>query len=351
MTRRRRLLTGAAVALAAGAGLAAVAIRPLPAMLPATVPAGGLACAPIAGSDGAEDFAADPARARLLAAIDDRRTADLGRPVRGRIAAIGATGAGPDLTEGQPARFHPHGIDLVRGGGRTSLLVVNHPDGWHGARSTVEFYDVAAAGRLVHRRTVSLPGADRLNDVAALSHDRFLVTNETRARHGTIAEGWTFLTRRGDGSVLLYDGRTARTVLAGLGFANGIAIDRPRRRVAVAASVDGTLTVGRIGQDGAIADPRVLPIGIGPDNVVATNRGWLVARHAALLAFTRHAADPAAPSPSRLSLVRDDPAQVSDLARVPAALSGAATAYPWAGMVFVGRVFLPALRCRMRPTG
>jgi len=129
--------------------------------------------------------------------------------------------------------FHPCGLSLFCGpNGERRLFVVN-------LRGTddnaVEAFDVEGE-RLRHAGTARDP--EHLigpNDLVALDGDRFYVTNDHGARQALLevleigaALPWS--------TVVFYDGSHFHTVAKRIEQANGIALDRARRRLYVAAS-------------------------------------------------------------------------------------------------------------------
>jgi arylesterase / paraoxonase len=129
--------------------------------------------------------------------------------------------------------FHPHGLGLFCSkNGERRLFVINH----RGTEDhVVEVFDVEGE-RLRHAGTVRDP--EHLigpNDLVALDGDRFYVTNDHGARQALLevleigaALPWS--------TVVFYDGSHFHTVAKRIEQANGIALDRARRRLYVAAS-------------------------------------------------------------------------------------------------------------------
>ncbi|TPE60489.1 hypothetical protein FJQ54_10815 [Sandaracinobacter neustonicus] len=306
---------------------------------PPSGPAANLAaCQPL--GDGSPDFSggedAAAAPGGLIVSFDDRRGGGRGSL---RLLTDGAAGVAlsDDLTGGVPARFHPHGIGTVETADGLWVMAVNHPDGWDGASSTVEVFQWSG-GRLLHRRSVSLPGFQRLNDVLPVSAYAFYATNESRAAHGAARELLTYLLKRGDGSLLFHDGQATREVLGGFAFANSVERSGAET-LAVSDSIKGQVLLlqGDIGS-GRVHLAQTLDSGEGPDNLTRQADGnLLLARHDRLREFAQHAAGKSAVSPWSLARISPETGAVTTLVVSDGV---EAPAVPVASMLPSGRVFL-----------
>ena len=205
--------------------------------------------------------------------------------------------------------FHPHGIDLVvNADGRAVLYVINrrHPlrnrtqDGQPGAgragsqwdtMPTVEVFDVDEAGGLHHRRTVRDQRLCRVNEIAGIDPDRFLVSNDggSCGRWGRRLERALGLKR---GNVVLVEmdeatgASTITRIAEGIGFANGLAVDA--QHLYVAATREQALLVYRLDDfdetGGPAAPVGTIAIAGGPDNLSwVSEHVLLVAVHPSLL--------------------------------------------------------------------
>ncbi|UEM18421.1 hypothetical protein JL100_014910 [Skermanella mucosa] len=281
--------------------LAAVALV----MMLATGPAAGAGpCEPVTLVDeatgrsvvGAEDIALDQDSGRLVVSAHDRLAgADPGGGLYGLDLGHLATGGVRvrDLADGTVRR--PHGIDLYEG---KTLFVVDRGDGEIGS-TAVWIIDLAGGGR----RRVENPLLCRANDIAALDSTRFLFTADHGAcgRIGVAVENILGLAR---GFVGYFDGETVRAVASGLDFPNGIAVNRRRDEVVVAATRGRELLV--YGQAELLAGAparRRLPLDGAPDNLSVTDDGRiLVALHPALwrLALHRYGLPGGEHAPSRI---------------------------------------------------
>lgn len=190
---------------------------------------------------GPEDIVIDHTAGVAFVSSEQRRSAT------GKIVVPGPGGAifALDLNGGPLAKrlltdqealgfpFHPHGMSLFCGpNGERRLFVINHRGSEDHA---VEAFDVEG-GRLRHVRTVG--DREHLispNDLVALDGDRFYVTNDHGARQALLR-----VLEDGAGlpwsTVVFYDGSRFHTVATRIEFANGIALDRARRRLYVAAT-------------------------------------------------------------------------------------------------------------------
>ena len=134
--------------------------------------------------------------------------------------------------------FHPRGCSLFtdKNGERRLMVISDRAASNH----VVEIFDVVGAAfetvGLRHVRTVV--DADHLispNDLAALDGDRFYVTNDHGARN-MLLRSLEDLCGLPLSTVVFWDGSRFHKVAGGIVFANGIALDRNRGRLHVAAT-------------------------------------------------------------------------------------------------------------------
>lgn len=320
-------------------------------------------CRPVPGVDGPEDVEWHPSEPFALISSFDRRAASEGRPRPGAIFRIPLDRpAEPvNLTPDAGIHFRPHGISMhVGGDGRTTLFVVNHPgetrfgappEPLEGPAHTIEVFDLVG-GRLVHRRQLADPLLVGPNDIVAVDHERFYVTNDHGTRPGLMRKVEDYL-RLPWADVVYYDGREFRRVAEGLSYANGIQLSPDGERVWVTEVTRSRLAEYRRDPGtGSLEEIRRFGLGFGADNINldrATGALW-IGGHAKLLTFARHASDASVDAPSQV--IRVDMADDAvDLHTVflddGDLLSGASAAAYRDGTLLIGAVFSPhALLCR-----
>ncbi len=173
--------------------------------------------------------------------IESPRDVDTSRPVR-----LDATNLTGDLAEELDLR--PHGISLYAGApgesaGQRSLFVISHRlrqtgggPFTQGKMHVIEAFALSMDGLgLTHRSTIrheddggAAGGASLCspNDLAALDHERFLITNSfgSCSPLGQILEAAAGLFGFGWSNVLYYDGENFNKVADGFLSANGIAV-------------------------------------------------------------------------------------------------------------------------------
>ena len=141
--------------------------------------------------------------------------------------------------------FHPHGCSFFAGkNGERRLMVISHRSK---SDHVVEIFDVVGDTfdtlRLNHLHTVV--DDDHLispNDVVVLDGERFYVGNDHSARSNLLRSvedlsGFPLST------VSFWDGSRGHTVASGISFANGMALDRARGRLYVAATRSKKISV------------------------------------------------------------------------------------------------------------
>jgi arylesterase / paraoxonase len=270
-------------------------------------------CTDVAGIPGAEDIAIDRSGGRMFIASDDRRATAAGTPKRGAVYVMPIRGADAisgrlDATGGMPAAFHPHGISrFADADGKTTVMVVNHPKGFNVYDgTTVEIYDASADNTLTHRRTVTIPGLTRINDIVATGPNSFYATSETDLAFGSLAESLSIITD-GDrsGAVWLFDGTAGKKMASGIGFANSLALTKDGKTLYVSGTTSrGIFIYDRNPATGALTKREGAFVGTGADNLDVEDDGrvWIAA-HPKLLSFIQHASNPAKPSPSQIIIL------------------------------------------------
>lgn len=134
--------------------------------------------------------------------------------------------------------FHPRGCSFfAAGNGERRLMVISDRSN---SEHVVEIFDVDGKTfdgvALRHVRTIG--DADHFvspNDLVALDGDRFFVTNDHGARN-VLLRSLEDMFGLPLSTVVFWDGSRCHTVAKGIVFANGIAIDRARSRLYVAAT-------------------------------------------------------------------------------------------------------------------
>jgi arylesterase/paraoxonase len=266
-------------------------------------------CRPVTGGGiaGIEDIAIDgETRVAFFSGYDRWRQAR-GETMRGAIwtyALDGGDAVPVDATStALPAGFHPHGISLWRGeDGRKVLFVINH----FGGRHTVEIFDVDGA-RLSHRMTVEGETMVSPNDLVGTGPNSFYVTNDHAYETG-IMRTIEDLGRLRVSTVVHFDGEAWKTVMHGVGGANGINLSADGRSLYVSAMSERAVRVlDRDPQTNDVTPRTVVDVAGYADNIdVEANGDLLLAVHTKVFAFLAHAADEGKLSPSHLLRLRAD---------------------------------------------
>jgi arylesterase/paraoxonase len=298
---------------------------------PEVLAAGGFGeCTVVAGFPGGEDLEWSNTHRRVLISSVDFRAMTRGEPASGGLYAWDPAGLGtwvPLVVEGDfTGGLHPHGIGIWREPGRELLFVVNHPD-W--ATSVVDIFTVGPFPTLRHLRRVEHPLFISLNDISPVGPDHFYATNDGGAPNGSVermSEMAAGLARASVVEVHLgavpTEGGNAergnpadpqvRIVASDLGYANGILAMPDNGPVVVAESLGRRLRAYAPIPGGGLEPLAELDLSTGVDNLSLGPDGLLwVGAHPNMLDFLRHAADPAARSPSEVLRLRWDPAERS----------------------------------------
>jgi arylesterase / paraoxonase len=317
-------------------------------------------CTLVPGIPGAEDMELDRERRVLWVSSDDRRRGQ--EAVSGTIHAIAfdqtsMTGNAATLA-GFPAdsAFSPQGLSLYTAAdGARVLGVVNHPNGHlnHGM-TAVELFDVASDNSLRHRRTISIHGLTRINDIAMTGPDSFYATSESDAAQGSLGEfaGFILDTDR-TGAIWHVNGTTGSVLADGLSFANSVALSPDGRRLYATGTMDRTLHIySRDLANNALTRVDMAQVGTGLDNlsVEPDGRIWLAA-HPKLFTFLHYIKQPDQRSAPSQVLIVEPSAQGTGgkvdqvlLQQGTPAFSAASVAVRDGNRMVLGSAFSPGLQ-------
>jgi arylesterase / paraoxonase len=321
-------------------------------------------CIDVIGFPGAEDIVLDRAGQRMFVASDDRRATAAGQAKRGGVYVLPIRGSEAisgrfDQTKGIPAAFHPHGISrFVDSEGKTTIMVVNHPKGFNNYEGTsVEIYDVGAENAFTHRRSVTIPGLTRINDVAATGPDSFYATSESDLTHGSMAEALSIITDDDrTGAIWHFNGTTGTKLDTGIGFANSLALTADGKTLYASGTTSRAIYIyDRDPATNAIKRRDAAYVGTGADNLDVEDDGRLwIAAHPKLLSFVQHASNPAKAAPSQVIVL--EPATSGAGGKVDQiylkdgkdGFSGASVAVRDGDTMVLGSVFEPGIRvCKL----
>lgn len=220
--------------------------------------------------------------------------------------------------------FHPRGCGFFAGkdGVRRLLVISDRARGDH----VVEMFDVTgetfATVGLQHVRTVA--DTEHLispNDLVALDGDRFYVTNDHGARF-LLLRSLEDLCGLPWSTVVFWDGHRCHTVAREIAFANGIALDRDRNRLYVAATRSKKIHVyawdaNDPAQD--LTDSGSLDLPGCPDNLEWDEEGHLwIGADPSFVKLALYAADMSPTAPSlvlRLCFDGEKPPRVEEVWR------------------------------------
>ena len=276
-------------------------------------PVFGGTCTDVGSMAGAEDIVLDRTAGKMFISSDDRRAVMTGAPKRGAIYVMPIWGADAisarlDATGGVPAAFHPHGISrFVDAQGKATLMVVNHPKGAMDYTGTsVELYDEAPDNTLTHRRTVTIAGLTRINDIVATGPDSFYATSESDLAQGSFSESLSIITDSDrSGAIWHFDGATGRKLEGGIGFANSLALTKDGKTLYASGTTSRAIFIyDRDPATHVLKRRDVAFVGTGVDNLDVEDDGRLwIATHPKLLSFIQHASNPKKAAPSQVIIL------------------------------------------------
>lgn len=249
-------------------------------------------CKAVEGVTGAEDITIDPQRPVAYISAYDRRAALAGESFEGGIFrhSLEEDSASPErLNTGALSDFRPHGMDIhTDEDGQQSLFVVNHGNDEH----SIEIFDLDN-GDLEHRRTVRDPMLNSPNNLVAVSHEQFYVTNDHGGQSETMRKLEDYL-RLPLSNVLLFDGEGFSEAATGLRFANGINQSPDGETIYVAGTTEpGIYVYERNPETNELSYHHTIELITGPDNIEVDSMGTLwVGGISRLLGFVEHVDNP-----------------------------------------------------------
>lgn len=330
MRIRRLIRTALLIGLVVYGWKAYSDLRPL-----VKVEAVGTASCKVIHSDGlvgAEDLEFDHQSGTLYIAASNRRSVAGFRPDPGAVFRWqpDREPAPTKMTlEGLGEALRPHGMSLYHHpSGERRLFVVNHS-----ARGeAVNIFRIETdrgTEKLVSVRDVRAPQFVSLNDVAGSGLEAFYVTNDHgRPPHlGHVLEDFAMLSRA---SLVYFDGTSARTMMSGLRYANGVQLSADRRQLMVAETTAYRIRVFQRAEDGNLTQVSERILDTTPDNFSQDERGdFLIGAHPSPFQFLRYATAASPPSPSevlRMHVSPDGTSQTfSTVLRDPGTLFGASS--------------------------
>lgn len=156
----------------------------------------------------------------------------------------------------------PHGISLWEDKEGIQIFLVDH----RLTEDTIEIFRFEPPLSLRHTRTIYNPLFANLNDVIATGDSSFYVTNAASVRDGPLLT-ISFLLQLSTGSVVYYDGVTARQVAGNGKILNGITSSSDGRLIFVSYMVDEAIVVFRREGDGSLMRVQTISLSAILDNL------------------------------------------------------------------------------------
>ena len=306
-------------------------------------------CSPVIGVVGAEDITF-LSNGTALISSDDRRTRISGTEIQGTIYQYNPKAKNQKLINLMPeldTRFHPHGISVYEEpGGETYLAVVNHHSSGLFNSSEGHSIDIFIyeSNSLVHFMSVSSPLMISPNDIVLINKDQFYVTND----HGSssrLEQTLEEYLQQKKCNVLFYDGNQFRVVASGLGFANGININKDGSILYVAETIGKKLSIfSRDMKTNSLNLIQAINFNSGVDNIEVDSKDNLwIGSHPKMYTFSRHMNDSTVLSPSQVYKVSFDQNNNHTIEEIylnlGEELSGSTVAAVYNNIILIGSVF------------
>lgn len=299
-------------------------------------------CERIPVKPGAEDITLDREHGFGFVSAEERRSKYEGKtPERGGLFVFDLENPAGTMREtalDAPADLQPHGIGLYKGHDGDRLFVVSHPvTGGH----TVEIFDIAVNGDLVHAETVSDPLMHSPNDVVPVGPRQFYVTNDSPPYEGLKAElEKNLLVPNTD--ALYFDGGKMVRVVDNLNSANGINISADGAAVYISEVVGKRISVFDRNRDtGELTLSKQLKVNTLPDNIELGPNGMLyTGGHTKIFDYLAHAKDPDKIAVSHVVRIDPKTGQTEDiLINLDGTFNAATVGAVTEDRLFVGSVF------------
>ncbi|MBT3216338.1 MAG: hypothetical protein HOD97_04645 [Candidatus Marinimicrobia bacterium] len=308
---------------------------------------------PISGAIGAEDITILSNGIALISS-DDRRKTLAGTPEQGAIFGYDLRQENPrlfSLTAHLKFDFNPHGISVYESeNGLVTVGVVNHTK----EADLIELFDLVD-GLLIHRQSLSDPIMISPNDLVLVNTNQFYVTNDhgNTSELGRTIEEYLQLARS---NMLFFDGEKFTVAASELGYANGINISQDGKTLFVAETVGKKMSLyNRNLSTNTLTFSHAIDFNSGVDNIELDAEGnvW-IGSHPKMLAFTRHAKNAIALSPSqvfRVTQPASDHFQIEEIfLDLGNKLSGSSVAATYGNTLLIGSVFEDHfLHCKFLP--
>ena len=306
-------------------------------------------CSSVAGVVGAEDITFLKNGTALISS-DNRRGRMNGSLAQGTIYQYRPKAKDHKLVNLRPGLdtgFHPHGISVYEDpDGKIFLAVVNHHSG--GLFNSSEGHSIELfryeVDSLFHIRSVSGPLMISPNDIVLINKDQFYVTNDHGSSSGLMQTLEEYLQLRRC-NALFYDGKKFSVAASGLGFANGININRDGSLLYVAETIGKQLSI--FSRDKNTNDLELIEsidFNSGVDNIEIDSDGNLwIGSHPKMYTFSRHMNDSTVLSPSQVYKVSLDQSNSYTIEEIylnlGGELSGSTVAAFYDSTLLIGSVF------------
>ena len=239
----------------------------------------------------AEDIQIDRENRLALLSVMDRRSTVEGKKVQGTILGIKLDGDEQKpirILSGHPEDFRPHGLSLFTSDqGVQSLFVINHST-LNGER--IELFERNVNENLFsHVRTFQSEQFIKLNDLVAVSPEKFYVVNDTGAEN-TFERALEMMLSVGMSALVYFDGDSFISPLKDLKSSAGINISLDQDKLYIGETLGKSIRIYGLNNDlslGILQDTIDLNGGVDNIDVDEENNIW-VANHINTISLIKH---------------------------------------------------------------
>ena len=270
-----------------------------------------------------------------------------------------------DITQGEPALFSPHGIDLyINAAGERRIFAVNHREHPEAEVSSITIYKMSETGLLDVEADIVDEKIYRPNDVAAVSETEFYVTNDLMSDWNSLDQTLDLFAVRNSGNLVHYKNGDTQIVAGPYAMPNGVSYNPSSDQIFVAETLKGRILGFSRNADGTLQSIGKVNANTAVDNFAISEKGDLyTGAHINILQFAGHRADEEKASAGNVVRLEIDEAGNVMSSPVQAVLttkgetgefgadgrlSGISVAAAHKNIMLIGSVFEPRIwRCEM----
>ena len=301
-------------------------------------------CKQIQGVPGPEDMAIDRENGVLYISSHERR----GKLVDGKIFQLNLSSSSEPIVtlmeSNYPKNFRPHGMSLVKIGGKSLLYVISHFD-IEKPIHTLEVFQIEK-GKLTHKETISDQSFISPNDLHVVPDGRIFISND-RGTGSDFRSYFDALFGIKRALISYFDGKKWKVFENAVTLGNGILYKKIGDKeflYRAATTPEKIYKYEILNKDGEtyLQEVKVFSFDTGPDNLEEDEEGNIYfAAHRSMFRFLKHKDNIDYPSPSQVFVI-DKNENVKELyANDGKEIPASSTALKYKNKLYISQVFNP----------